>query len=276
MPSHYEQLACRGPARRKDNVMIYTAYEMVKDCRAHSPEGWRYFVRQYVPVIRKLLAHYAPESRLEAVLEAVSGPESPLFGSLEPMPERPFVAELRQSVVTGLEPPAASIELDLTALAAALEPLTLVEKQAAWLETMAYSPPESGEMLRMSAVTVEKIRTRAAELIRQQAIAWNTRLVAENGRALGHDAAAARGADCLPSKTFLEVVDGRMTWHGRERLEQHVLGCWHCIDHFCRLLEAVEMLRGIRPLTEEEAVPFDRLLGIQAEKRRGWKKWFGA
>ena len=256
--------------------MIYTAYEMIEDCRTRSPEGWRYFVRQYVPVMRKLLAHYASESSLETLLIAVSGPQSPLFGSLEPMPERPFVAELRQRVLAGMESPAPPIPLDLALLAAALEPLTLVEKQSAWLETMGYSPAASGEMLRMSAVTVEKIRSRASELIRRQVEGWNTRLVFENGRSLGREAAAARGADCLPSKAFLEVIDGRMTWQGRERMEQHALRCWHCIDHFCRLLEAVELLRGIRPLAEEEAAPFDRLLGIQAEKKRGWKKWFGA
>ena len=38
--------------------MIYTCYEMVRDCRAGRAEGWRYFVASYVPVIRKLLAHY--------------------------------------------------------------------------------------------------------------------------------------------------------------------------------------------------------------------------
>ena len=256
--------------------MIYTCYEMVRDCRTNLPEGWRYFVRQYVPAIRKLMEHYGNgEARLERVLAAVHQPESSLFQVMEPAPERPFVAELRQRVVAEMDHPAPSMELALDAVAAAWEPLTLVEKQAAWLETMRYRPAETGEMLRMSAATVGKIRTRAAELIRGQVDAWNTRLLAENGPALGRAAAAAHGGDCLPAKAFLDVLDGRATWRGREQMEQHVLGCWYCIDHFCRLLEVVEVLRGIRPLTEEEAVPLDRYLGIEMVERSGWRRWFG-
>ena len=30
--------------------MIYTCYEMVRDCRENRAEGWRYFIRNYVPV----------------------------------------------------------------------------------------------------------------------------------------------------------------------------------------------------------------------------------
>lgn len=251
--------------------MIYTAYEMVRDCRAGAPEGWRYFVRQYVPVIRKVLVHYhASDGKLESALLALKRPESGLFAAMEPMAERPFAAELRQKVVTGIAQAPALIELELEAMAAALAPLTLVEKQATWLEGMAYGPAETGEMLRMSANTVEKIRGRAGELIRGKVDGWNNRLVAENGPALGREASGSRVAGCLPAKTFLDVVDGRMTWRGREEMEQHVLACWHCIDHFCRLLEVVELLRGVKPLSEEEAAPFDRLLETPAAKRRGW------
>ncbi len=49
---------------------------------------------------------------------------------------------------------------------------------------------------------------------------------------------------------------GRTTWRGRETMEQHVLRCWHCIDHFSRMVEVVELIRGVQPLTEEQAAPF--------------------
>jgi len=98
-------------------------------------------------------------------------------------------------------------------------------------------------------------------------------MLPENGRALGRAAAAAAGPGCLPPKTFLDLLDGRTTWHGREQLEQHVTGCWHCIDHFCRLVETVEVLRGNQPLTGAEAAPFENLLGVPAAKRPAWKRW---
>jgi len=255
--------------------MIYTCYEMIRDCRANRPEGWRYFVRQYVPAMRRLLERYGSEgAQLNRVLAAIHKPESNLFQVMEPAPERAFLAELRQQVIAETDSPAPAIELALDSVAAAWQPLTVVERQAAWLETMQYSPSETGEMLRMSAQTVEKIRGRAADLVRGQVDTWNQTLLAANGPALGRAAVAAHTASCPPAKAFLDVLDGRTTWHGRDQMESHVPGCWYCIDHFCRLLEAVAVLRAIRPLTEEEAAPLDRLMGIEREKPGVWRRWF--
>ena len=73
---------------------------------------------------------------LNSVLVSLRKPESSLFQSVEPAPERWFVAELRQAV-SGRNPVAdAEIEIDLETVAAALEPLTVLEKQVAWIETM--------------------------------------------------------------------------------------------------------------------------------------------
>jgi hypothetical protein len=138
---------------------------------------------------------------------------------------------------------------------------------------MLYSPAETGVLLRMAPPTAEKIRANAADLIRGKVESWSLTLLAENGRALGSAAAAAAGAECLPPKTFLDMIDGRTTWQGRDQLERHVTRCWHCIDHFCRLVEVVEVLRGSQPLSDAEAAPFHELLSVQAEKRPAWKRW---
>ena len=260
--------------------MIYTCYEMVRDCRAGVPEGWRHFISHYVPAIRRTVAHYAPEragdaALLEHILLAVRRPESFLFQSAEPPEERWFVAQLRQLIVTELAAPAAEIPLDLEILTAALEPLTMTEKQAAWLETMRYSPAQTGPMLRVSPETVEKVRDRAAELIRGKVDSWRRTLLAENGPALGREAAPVTGEDCLPTKAFLDVVDGRTTWRDREMMERHLKNCWHCVDHFCRMLEVVHLLRGCQELTEGEGEPYRTLLGVSAAKRSGWKRFVG-
>ena len=100
-------------------------------------------------------------------------------------------------------------------------------------------------------------------------------MLAENGPALGREAAAETGKDCLPTKAFLDVVDGRTTWRGREMMERHLGTCWHCVDHFCRMAEVIEMLRGMQPLEESEAAPLRRSLGVEAPKKSGWKKLLG-
>jgi len=258
--------------------MVYTSYEMIRDCRAGLPEGWSYLITTYVPVIRKLLAHYSQDTpaQLEQTLAALRRPEAGWFAAMEPSPERWFVAELRQKILLEIPAPAPEIALDLDTVASALEPLTLVEKQAAWLETMRYSAAQSGPMLRMTPQTVEKIRGRAAELIRGKVDAWNRTLLSDNGAPLGRTAAAAATSECLGPKVFLDILDGRMTWRGREELERHVTLCWHCIDHFCRMVEVVELLRGIQPLSEAEAEPLRKLLGVRLDKPPMWKRWLGA
>src|SRR5690242_6768167 len=109
---------------------------MIRDCRADRAEGWSHFVSHYVPVIRKLAAHYFPDQpltsrRAEEILCSLRQPQSSLFQSLEPAPERWFVAELRQRVLAALGGEAAGdSELDLETLSKAMESLTLLEKQA--------------------------------------------------------------------------------------------------------------------------------------------------
>src|SRR5664279_4361421 len=168
--------------------MIYTCYEMVRDCRADLSEGWAHFITHYVPAIRRTVAHYAPERAGDAglvnhILLTVRKPESLLFHSTEPPEERWFVAQLRQLIVGELGAPAAEIPLDL-------ETLTVTEKQAAWLDTMRYPAKAAGAMLRVSAETVEKVRDRAAELLRGKVDTWRRTLLAENGPALGREASA--------------------------------------------------------------------------------------
>jgi len=255
--------------------MIYTCYEMIADCRAGRAEGWRFFVSSYVPVIRQLLARYqsGAAADLEPILAALYRPESALFQSLDPAPERWFVAQLRQKVLELLAPVSPTSTIDLETISAALEPLTLVEKQVAWLETMLYSPAETGVLLRMAPATAEKIRGKAADLIRGKVDSWSRNILADNGRALGVAAAAAAGAECLPPKTFLDMLDGRTTWQGRGELERHVTRCWHCIDHFCRLVEVVELLRGNQALSDAEAAPYWELLGVSPARPPAWKRW---
>src|SRR5262249_30273856 len=148
----------------------------------------------------------------------------------------------------------------------ALAPLTMVERQVTWFEGMRYDPSTTGEMMRISAATVEKIRGRAAELIRGKTDAWNRTLLADNGLLLGGEAAASSAKDCLPAKAFLDVLDGRTTWRNRELMEQQVNRCWHCVDHFCRMVEVVGLLRMCRPLNDAEAAPYRKILGVEGER----------
>ena len=249
--------------------MVYTCYEMIRDCREDKADGWSYFISNYAPVIAKLAAHYG--ANFEAAMRMLRDPKSSVFQSMTPAPERWFVAELRQRIVAAAPDVSPEIPLDLETVAEALAPLTVVEKQAAWFETMRFSSAPTAEALRMAPATVEKIRNRAGELLRGKVDSWRRGLLADNGRALGLAAAQAATNECLPSKTFLDVLDGRSTWSAREQVERHVGECWHCIDHFCRMAEVVETLRGLKPFDENEAAELKKKLAIETGKRRVWR-----
>jgi len=264
--------------------MVYTCFEMIRDCRADRPEGWSYFITHYVPVIRRLAVHYGRDrdGNIDDVLLAIRNtgtPAASLFACLSVAPEREFLAELRQQVLAILDAKSPlgepEVSIDLETLTAALEPLTLLEKQAVWLETMRYEPVDAGTLLRISSAAVEKMRENAAARIRAKLDRWRLTLLSENGRLLGRAVTAAT-PQCLASKAFLDLLDGRTTWRGREDLELHVRACWHCIDHYCRLLETAELSRHSRPLAAQESEPFRKLLGVTPEKRPGWKRLFGA
>lgn len=261
--------------------MVYTCYEMIRDCRAGADEGWRYFAANFAPLVQRLLEHYAPgdtrnEVRLERTLRGLRAPGSPLFQAAVPVPERDFLADLRQVVLAEIDAPTPAIPVDLETLKEALEPLTVVELQTVWLETMRYNPAQAAVMLKISKETVEKMRAHGAELVRGKVDSWSASLLADNGLALGRAAAAVgAGEDCLPAKAYLDILDGRSTWHFRESVDRHVHGCLHCLDHFCRMVEVIALVRDTRPAEGPEAARFAQMMGMEEEKRGVWKKVFG-
>jgi hypothetical protein len=218
--------------------MIYTSYEMIQDFRAAKPAGWAHFLANYKPVMERVAAHYGVTDR-DAILARV---RDSLLPSMQPMAERYFVAELRQTALAIL--PERPLELDLELLGQAFAPLTVVEKKAVWLETMGYDAGDAARMLRMDAQTVSKIRDKAAELLRAGQDRWSRTMLADNGLALGRAVAAQAKPECVPAKALLDMIDGRSTWSKRMEAERHITACWYCVDHFSRLHEVCDLLRG--------------------------------
>jgi hypothetical protein len=253
---------------------------MIQDCRTDKPAGWTFFVTEYVPVIGALLRHYCPDRATDPdfarrIVVDLKKPESPLFAT--PVSEREFAAGLRQHVLDAAEAGSAAvapIPLDLETLSEALANLTLIEKKAVWFETMGYSAAEVSTMMQIDPATVEKIRERAAELLRGKLDSWRRSLLADNGPLLRRLASSARTEHCQPAATFLDWLDGRITWYRREEVERHVTGCWFCIDLFCRLRESRLLLLANKPLAAGEAKPLLMSIGIGVQETSFWKRVF--
>lgn len=265
-------------------MAIYTCLDMIRDCRENKPEGWRYLITRYVPVMRRLLAQYydarsQDTKLLERVLLKLRDADSPLFAAPGPGTEREFVAALRQKFLETVELDKASagaeIPLDLEVMTKALEPLTATEKQMLWFQGMTYGYDATAKMMNLEPSSIQRVRERADELLRQNMDQWKPGLVASNGIVLGREAAAAGTNDCLPAKAYLDTIDGRITWSRKQDYEFHVAKCWHCVDHFARIREADFSLRVTKPLAAEEAAPWFALLSVPAEKKKTiWRKMF--
>lgn len=247
-------------------MAVYTCYEMVADCRANRREGWSFFARQYLPVARTLQARYFPERPPDP--RAMCDGSSPLFD--KPVPEREFVARLRQHVIALAAPPeGGDPPIDLDTLTGALDGFSPLERQVVWMSTMQYPAPEAAAILRMDAKTAESARERALEALRQRVDHWSRDVLERGGRALGAAAEAAAGERCIPARAFLDLLDGKMTWQRRTDADFHLNQCWHCVDHLCRLREVDELLRNNKPDSEESVSDVLTMLGFPPPKRRG-------
>lgn len=247
-------------------MAVYTCYEMIADCRANKREGWACFACHYLPIVRILERRYS----LAAPLARVCDKDAPMFD--KPVPEREFVARLRQHVMNYSA--AGEEAVDMAPVTAALENFSAMERQAVWMATMRYDAASSAAILRMEPKTVEAVRDRALDALRGHFDSWSRGILEANGFAWGSAVAAPSGDACVPVRWFLDLLDGKMTWQRRTDIEFHLTTCWHCVDHLCRLREVDELLRHNQPASDDQVRADLAALGFSAEpeKKSLWKR----
>ncbi|MEZ5356364.1 MAG: hypothetical protein R2762_27330 [Bryobacteraceae bacterium] len=239
-------------------MAVYTSFDMISDCRANRPEGWIFLAETVVPPLRRLYSHYGlAESAVRQRLIALKGG----IARFEPMSVRQFVAALRPEPV-----PEEQGEVELEAVAAALEPLTVLERQLVWMDTMGYETPEAARLMRMSPDTAASVRDRSAELLRGAFDSWTRTMLRDHGAWLGQQARQAKPAETVRFNDYLDIIDGRMTWQNRAGVELKLLESWYEIDQFCRVREADAAVMDTQPLRGEEAQPYLELFGVSRPK----------
>ncbi|MGH9674226.1 MAG: hypothetical protein ACRD44_13675 [Bryobacteraceae bacterium] len=250
---------------------------MVHDCLAGEVRGWSHFVRTFGPSVRTMLAHYGGRADdLGTVLRRLRSSGPALWHDDGLVGDRDFLMRLRPWILQRAgEPPPAEIALELETLAAALEPLTVVERQIAWTETMRYSAVEAARIMRCAPATAEQVRRKAGDLLRASLDRWKDGVVEENGRALQRQAQASPPEDKIGVREFFDIIDGRITWDRLAGLERRLKASWHEIDHFCRIREADDLLRSRASVSPEQEAELLRGLGLEAPKPSFWRRWAG-
>jgi len=250
-------------------MSVYTSYDMVTDCQAGKPEGWRYLVQRFLPALRVMANHYGGgEAAVGRLIQAGHRLEG-----FVPEPERQILINLRPPLLkecgwTGGQ----ARSLDLETVAEALEPLTAVERQLAWFETMDYTSQDAALFLHVSEETGAKAWQNARDALRARLDHWTVTLFKENGGNLAEEALAQVPAEPVPVRVHLDLIDGRLTWRDRAEVDRKVTASWFEIDHLCRVREADEALRHAVALTGEETAAYLRQLNLPVPKVKSWLK----
>lgn len=234
-------------------MSVYTSYDMVMDCQAGKPEGWQYLVQRFVPALGVLARHYGGgEETVARLIQRVHRLEG-----FEPSPEREALFHLCPLLLKecGWEGGQART-LELAGLAEALEPLTAVERQLAWFETMDYGSRDAAGFLHVSEETGAKAWQKAGEALRAKLDHWTMTLLRENGGNLASEVRAQVPAEPVPVRVHVDLIDGRLTWRDRKEVDRKLVASWYEIDRLCRVREADEALRHAVTLTAEDTTAY--------------------
>jgi hypothetical protein len=236
---------------------VYTSFDMIADCRANNPAGWLFFAEKAVPPLQWLYRRYGLGE--DAVRARIASLRSH-FPEFAPMSLRQFIAALRP------ETAARESNVAIEDVAAALEPLTVLERQLVWLETMGYDTPEAARLTRMSPETAASIRDKAAELLRGKFDSWTRTMLRDNGASLGAQARRAKPGEPVRFNDYLDILDGRMTWQNRATVDLRLAESWYEVDQFCRVREADAAVMETKPLAGDAAQPYLDLLEVKRPK----------
>lgn len=254
-------------------MAIRTVFIMAEDCKRGEARGWEQLVRGHGWMAAQLLARYFPtlvpeaEEHLAAVFQRAHSGDAAWFHGLTFSNERDFAMAFRELVFAhGRE--AARLPLPpppLVELQAAMAKLPLLEREMLWLQLKGYDAPQIAAILDNAAATAAATAKTADSLAAVLPPAADARALA--ARSLIEAAEKARSEDCLPLKTFNNLVNGQLTWRERELAEEHIRPCLCCLDRFTAFQEMVRYLRDARALPEAQVAALLATLGLSQPKK---------
>ena len=242
---------------------------MAEDCAQGKPLGWQEFVRDYQPIARRLLLNYFPalEPKPGEHLTGVfrQARDSGWFTGLKFTNEREFLMAFRDLVFAygrsacRLPAPAISVERYLEQS----KDLSLVEREMLWLATKGYVAAQIAGMLMFAAATAEAVEGIARERLPQVLPGAGVDVFRASVLELLAAAAATGSDQCLPWKTFNNLINGQTSWRERELAEAHIKDCLNCIDRFTSFAEMIRLRREAQPAPEADVRPVLAALGLE-------------
>ncbi len=257
---------------------------MVQDCAAGERLGWSEFVRDFSLITEKVLIHYFPvlqpelDQHVVGFFERARANNNAWFKDLKFQNEREFMMAYRDLLfeyartVARIPVP----ELSLDQFKEIVKDLNVVEREVMWLYVKGYDAAQIAPMMMNAEATAKAIREIANQRLKDLFPAMTADALNASARSLMEAAEKAKSPDCLPLKTFNNIVNGQISWRERELAEQHIRDCFYCIDRFTGFQEMVRFRKDGQPAPEQKVDAILEKLGFARAKKPGLlAKMFG-
>lgn len=258
-------------------MSVRTIFSMAEDCARGERQGWQEFVRDYAPLARALLGQYFPmlspeaAAHVSAVFQRARAADNAWFRQLRFSNEREFLMAFHDLVfaygreVARVPTP----ELSLEQARDIVEGLPLVEREMLWMFIKGYEAPRVAEIMMHAEATVQAVKDAAGRRLAQSLPGVSADALSLYARALIEQAEQNRGEHCPPPKTFNNLINGQISWRERELAEQHIAGCFYCLERFTAFQEMIRLRKDAQPLPAAEIEPMLAQLSLAPGRRKG-------
>lgn len=258
-------------------MAVRTIFAMAEDCARGEALGWHEFVRDYLPIGRRLLEHYFRvlkpdlETHAAAVFERARAQDNAWFKSLKIANEREFLMAFRELVFRyGREEARVQVpRISMEQYGQLIEGLSLVEREMLWLYVKGYDAAQIAAMILNAAATAEAVKGIAQERLARLLPGSVAEVFSGSVHALIEAAEQARTDACLPWKTFNNIVNGQIAWRERELAEKHIRDCLYCIDRFSSFQEMIRYRKDAEAAPEVEIEGLLGRLGLPSQQGKG-------
>ena len=258
-------------------MAIRTIFSMAEDCSRGERRGWEEFVCNYAEIAEKLLKHYFPtlqpeiDAHVTAVFQRARGDQNQWFRSIKFSNEREFLMFFRDLVFAyGRENARVPVpKLSLDQVSQIMTDLPVLEREMLWLFIKGYNAQQIAAIMLNAIATAEGLKKVADERLSQVLPGNTADAFNVSCRVLMQEAENKRSDQCLPVKTFNNMVNGQITWRERELAEEHLKECFYCLDCFTSFQEMIRLRVDARPLPENRLAQVLAALDLPAARGRG-------
>ena len=258
-------------------MSIRTVFVITAECARAEPRGWHDLVRTYGAMAQFLLEHYFPalkpeiDSHLGGVFQRARAQENAWFRSLAFTNEREFAMSFRELVFAyGREEARIPMpQLTLEQVRQLMTDLSILEREMLWLFIKGYDLAPISVMLMNAEATATAVKKLADDRLARILPGTSPDAFNISARVLIEAAEKSRTQECLPLKTFNNMVNGQISWRERELAEEHIKDCFYCLDRFTSFVEMIRALIECAPLPEQRVLAILSALNLPAPASKG-------